>query len=462
VKEGKVSTEIDVLARFVAETRWEDIPGAVQAHAKLVFLDTLGVVLAGSVQPEVQAIRQTLCANGGTGATVYAPGWPGSDPRQAALLNGIAGRSIELCEGHRYVSCQAAIQILPTVLALGEQFNRPGHDLLSALILGYDTAVRIGAGATMRALGHQNGQHPMLGAVAAGARLRGCNAEQTSRALRLGATLLLTPSYTNAVAGATILNVAGGMSGFVGALAPELAMAGFAAQEGAVEEAFSQLVGDGYNARGLTDELGQRWEIQRNYFRVRACCNPIYASLDALEAALAELQPEADAIDRIDVETYSFAANMNNQEPPNTFAARYSLPHAAAATVLRGDAGYGSFTDAVLHDPRVVALRRRVHVREDPQLSADVPRIKPARVTLKLKDGRQCTHTCESARGDFQRPYSEADIRRKFHDLAGLVLTAEGGQAVEAAVQRAEHWPSVQALLEVFPLRLASPPSDRA
>ncbi len=445
-----MSTDIDALTRFVAETRWEEIPDGVQTHAKLVFLDTLGVILAGSAQPEVQGIRETLCANSGTGATVYAHGWPGSDARQAALLNGLAGRSIELCEGHRYVSCQGAIQILPTVLALGEQLQRSGDELLSALILGYDTAVRIGACATARALAHQNGQAPMLGAVAAGARLRGCNAEQTSRALRIGATLLLTPSYTNAVAGATVLNVAGGMSGFVGALAPELALAGFVAQEQAIEEAFSHLVGDGYDGQGMTEELGQRWEIHRNYFRVRACCNPIYSSLDALEEVLAELQPEADAIERIDVETYRFAANMQNQEPPNTFAARYSLPHAAAATVLRGDVGYGSFTEAVLHDPGVVALRRRVFVSEDPQLSEHVPQIKPARVTLRLKDGRACTKICESARGDFQRPYSEADIRRKFHELASLVVTSEGSQAVEAAVHRAENWSNVQALLDIM------------
>ncbi len=445
-----MSVGIDALAQFVAETRWADIPNTVQTHAKLVFLDTLGVILAGSAQPEVQAIRQTLCATGGSGATVYAAGWPGTDPRQAALLNGIAGRSIELCEGHRYVSCQGAIQILPTVLALGEQRQCPGDELLCALILGYDVAVRIGGGATARSLAHQNGQAPMLGAVAAGARLRGCDAAQTSRALRIGATMLLTPSYTNAVAGATVLNVAGGMSGFVGALAPELALAGFEAQEEAVEEAFGHLVGDGFDSQGMTDELGQRWEIHRNYFRVRACCNPTYSALDALEETLAELQPDPDAIDRIDVETYRFASNMKSQEPANTFAARYSLPHAAAATVLRGDAGYGSFTEAVLHDPQVVALRRRVYVREDPVLSENVPQIKPARVTLKLKDGRVCTRTVESAKGDFQHPYAEADVRRKFHQLIGLVLSADGGRVVESAVNQAEQWASVQTLIDMM------------
>jgi hypothetical protein len=39
-------------------------------------------------------------------------GWSTTDPRSAALLNGIAGRAIELCEGLRLVSGQAAMQIL--------------------------------------------------------------------------------------------------------------------------------------------------------------------------------------------------------------------------------------------------------------------------------------------------------------------------------------------------------------
>ena len=42
---------IEALAHFVAGTPWEAIPKAVRDHAKLVLLDTLGVILAGSVQP---------------------------------------------------------------------------------------------------------------------------------------------------------------------------------------------------------------------------------------------------------------------------------------------------------------------------------------------------------------------------------------------------------------------------
>ncbi len=445
-----MAEHIEQLARFVAETRWEDIPQAVQQHAKRVLLDTLGVILAGSAQPEVARLRQQLIAASGGGATVLARDWPSSDPRTTALLNGIAGRSIELCEGHRYVSCQAAIQIVPAVLAVGEAFNGSGREALTALIVGYDAAVRIGACLTSRALAHQNGQAPLLGAVAAAARLRGLNASATSRALRIGATLVLTPSYTNAVAGATVLNVAGGMSGFAGTLAPELALAGFEAQDNAIEEAFSSLVGDGFQPEHMLDEIGQRWEISRNYFRLRACCNPTYAALDALEDALAELQPAPDDIERIDVATYRFASVMQNPVPTNTFAARYSLPHAAAAIVVRGNAGYGAFTEAAIHDSTIADLRHRVQISEDPQLTSVAPRLKPARVTVTLKDGRQTTKTCDSARGDFQRPYQALELRKKFRELAGLVLTSQGITAVENAIDQGEQWSNVGELTDLL------------
>lgn len=438
--------EIEKLAQFVATTQWEDIPEAVQRHAKLVFLDTLGVILAGSERPEVQQLRERLAATAGAGATVLARGWPTHDPRTAALLNGIAGRAIELCEGLRLVTGQAALQVLPGVLAVGESAPSSGREMLTALILGYDVAARLGFAFTPRPLAHQNGQAMLLAAAAAGARLRGLNAAEVSRAMRIATTLLLTPSYTNAVAGATALNVAGGMSGFVGALAPELACAGFEAQDDAIEEALGKLVGEGFKPDHLLDELGTRWEITRNYFRLYACCNPIHPALDSLKAVLATLRPQPDDIERIDVATYRFASVMRNPNPANYFASKYSLPHAAAVMVMKGDVGHGSLDDAALRDPAVAALRHRVHVTEDPAMSAVTPRLRPARVTVTLKDGRQGTHACESHRGDFQRPFEESEIREKFHELAGLVLTPEGVTHAEQAVDRCDEWASVREL----------------
>ena len=442
--------EVDQLARFVAEIRCEDIPGAVRRHAKLVLLDTLGVILAGGERPEVRQLRERLAATAGKGATVYARSWPTHDPRTAALINGIAGRSIELCEGLRLVSGQAAMQVLPAVLAVGEERKRPGAEMLAAFILGYDVVGRLAGGFTPRPLAHQNGQVSLLAAASAGARLCGLDGAGVSRAMRIATTLLLTPSYTNAVAGATALNVAGGMSGFAGALAHDLAEAGFEAQPDAIEEALGQLVGAGFAPDGILDELGTRWEITRNYFRLYACCNPIHPALDCLAAALAELRPRPDEVERIDVSTYRFASVMRNPDPPNYFASKYSLPHAAAAMVVRGGAGFAELDDAALGDSVIAALRHRVHITEDPAMSALAPRLRPARVTLTLGDGRQATHATESHRGDFDAPFAESEIRDKFRELAATVLTREGAANVERAVDRCEEWKSVEELPELL------------
>jgi len=442
--------EVEELARFFAQTRLEDIPEAVRRHARLVLLDTLGVILAGSERPEMRALREHLAPTAGSGATVYARGWPIHDARTASLFNGIAGRSIELCEGLRFVSGQAAMQVLPGVLAVAENAHSTGREMLAAFILGYDVVGRLAGGFTPRPLAHQNGQVSLLAAAAAGARLHGLDAAGVSRAMRIATTLLLTPSYTNAVAGATTLNVAGGMSGFAAALAPELALAGFEAQPDAIEEALGQLVGGGFTPEHALDELGARWEITRNYFRLYACCNPIHPVLDCLAAALAELRPTPDQVARIDVQTYRFASVMRNPDPPNYFASKYSLPHAAAAMVVRGHAGFAALDDTALEDPVIAALRHRVHISEDPEMTAVVPRLRPARVTVTLNDGRQATHARQSHRGDFQEPFAESEIRGKFRELAATVLSPAGVAAVEHAVERCEDWTSVGELPQLL------------
>jgi 2-methylcitrate dehydratase PrpD len=225
---------------------------------------------------------------------------------------------------------------------------------------------------------------------------------------------MVTGSYTNVMAGGTALNVGGGMSGLAATLAPEMALAGFRAQDDAIEQALQSIVSDAFDPSRLLNELGTRWEIQRNFFRLRACCVPICPALDALGDALAVLRPKPDQIERIDVATFDFAAGMRNQDPPNYFGAKYSLPHAAAALVVNGHLRYESFTEAVVHDPAVAALRRRVHMTEDPQMSAALPARKPARVTLTLKDGRQTTHASDNDRRSSTR---EAVIGRRLETI---------------------------------------------
>jgi 2-methylcitrate dehydratase PrpD len=79
-------------------------------------------------------------------------------------------------------------------------------------------------------------------------------------------------------------------------------------------------------------------------------------------------------------------------------------------------------------------------------MSAVVPRMRPARVTVVLMDGRSATHECDSYRGDFNQPFAETELRDKFRELAGTVLTADGTRLVEQAVDRCEAWDTMDVL----------------
>ena len=117
--------QIEKLAQFIARTGWDDMPEAVHRRAKLVLLDTIGVTLAGAARPEVIGLNERLLLGAGRGATVLAAGLPQADIRTAALLNGIAARSVELCEGAN--GLQPSPHILPGVLAIAEQRGQGGR-----------------------------------------------------------------------------------------------------------------------------------------------------------------------------------------------------------------------------------------------------------------------------------------------------------------------------------------------
>ena len=118
--------------------------------------------------------------------------------------------------------------------------------------------------------------------------------------------------------------------------------------------------------------------------------------------------------------------------------------------VVTGGASHASLNDASLTDPVIAGLRHRVHITENEAMSARVPEDKPARVTVTLTDGRTATHAVDSHRGDFRQPFSQAEIRAKFRDLAGLVLTDTAVAAVEAAVDGLEQMASITELVTLM------------
>jgi len=178
----------------------------------------------------------------------------------------------------------------------------------------------------------------------------------------------------------------------------------------------------------------------------RACCNPIYAALDALEDILTELRPDPASSSASTWRPTAFAAkHARAGTRSNYFAAEYtrSLTPAARAGAARQRGPITRFTEEVVRDPAIGAFPPAVSVRgRNPELSAQVAPAQAGAACDRplFTDGRQVTRLRESARGDYQDPYSEGEIRAEsFAKLARRGwLSAAGVARVETLVDRLE------------------------
>jgi 2-methylcitrate dehydratase PrpD len=141
---------------------------------------------------------------------------------------------------------------------------------------------------------------------------------------------------------------------------------------------------------------------------------------------------------------------MCRQDPINYFASKYSFPHAAATLIVRGGLNFSKLDESSLKDPAISALRHKIFMTEDPNMTAVGPALKPARVTVTLTDGRKAAAECENSKRDSRRSDPEPQLREKFRELAGTVLPSEGVHQIERAVDRCEDWASADELLALL------------
>jgi 2-methylcitrate dehydratase PrpD len=139
---------------------------------------------------------------------------------------------------------------------------------------------------------------------------------------------------------------------------------------------------------------------------------------------------------------------MADRDPVGALGAKFSIPYAVAALLVLGECGVEAFREPALSDPRLRALGRRVEVVEDPALTALTPGKRPARVEIRLTDGRLLTRQVDVPSGEFDRPYPEALLREKFVGLAAPDLGAAGAATAWELCRRTGEVKSVRELTD--------------
>ena len=429
-------TYLDRLSRFVCDTHLEGLEPSTVNAAKTVVLDTIGAMLAGSQFPENAKLAQLAAKTGGQGPSTLL-GQPGSASAVfAALSNATAGVALEMDEGNRLGGGHAAIHVIPAALAMAEERGASGKEFLESVIAGYEVTSRIGTGTKVKKSVHSHGTWGTIGSAGATAKLMGFDEAQTALAINLAASMSPANTWTPCLEGATIRNLYPGRSGFQGIMAAQLVLCGFTGLEDGPSDIYNNILGESFHTEAVVRELGVAgaYRIQHNYFKLHACCLYNHPVLDGVQALLGRERFGAGDIDYIKVEAPALATIMNDPEPANMLAAKFSLPYAVATAVVHNSTDITAFYPDRLQDPDTLDLSRRVDIISDPAMDLRRYDYPAAKVAISLKDGRTLTENVTAHHGDTENPASREELVGKFNFLVQDVLGDEGSARVVETV----------------------------
>ncbi len=402
------------LARFIVDTRWDNLPGPARHEAKRALMNFFAVAIAGCRTQPVDMALQTLGEfSGGRQATIV--GRPERiDPLTAAFLNAAGANVFDYCDTHLPTVVHPTSPLAPALLALSEIRQVTGPELLLAFALGFEIECRVGGAVSP---GHYpRGWHitstcGVFGSAAGAAKLLGLDAERTVWALGSAAT---QSAGLCECLGWPAKSVSVGNAARNGLFAALLAEKGFAGPPEPIAGAqgFLAAMGEPPNWAALLDGLGKDWQVINNSIKPYAAGFVIHPLLDlALDWRRAH---PALGVERIAVRGNPLLLQRTDRADIATGReAQVSLQHCVAAALVLGKAGLAQLTDACVADPAIKALRARFECSADDR----IPTI-AAEMDIWTVDGKKHALSTQAARGSSSNPLKDAEIEGKLRDEA--------------------------------------------
>jgi 2-methylcitrate dehydratase PrpD len=422
-----------ILARFVsghASRGWNE---AVEHEAHRTFYNWLGCAIGAARHEAADAALAAVAMLAPAAQATVLGRKERIDMASAALVNGITSHTFDFDDTHLKTIIHPAGPVASAVLALAEHIGAPGRDVIDALVLGIDVACRIGN--TMYPDHYDRGWHitgstGMLGAAAGCARLLRLGEKQTAMALGVAAS---QPVGFREQFGTMTKPFHPGGAARAGLTSALLAKHGFTASPRALEapRGFVQVASDKRAWNEVTDELGERFEISFNTYKPFACGIVIHPSIDAC-VQLREQGVTPEQVKTIELRVHSLVLELTGKkEPRDGLQGKFSVYHGCAVGLIYGRGAEEEFSDAVVNDPQVVALRNKVQATVDDSIAEAA-----VDATAVLIDGRRVHVRVDHAIGSLERPLSDAQLEGKFKSLVAPVLGEAKAREITAVCWR--------------------------
>ena len=416
-----------LFGEFVADT--QEVPASARIAATRCVLDLFGCAIAGYGTPGASAARHAAKAHWGNGESQVWFSHHRLTEAGATFANAAMACQLDLDDGHRLAAGHPGAAVIPSAFAIRGLENKSASELLTAICLGYEIAVRIAAARDLQSLPTtDSGQWCGAGAVAVAGKLKGASVDTIANALAISGTTApgqWATSYTKYMGNNVKEGIPAGTAN--GLLGLSLATEGFT---GPVDIYDLQ---EGYKRERLLKDLGSSWLIEGTYYKPYSACRWAHAPVDALLQILEENSLNASALDSIEVNTFSRALTLNNSPTPASLEdAQYSIPFCLGLAASSGREGLLPMTGRSLENQMALKVASKVTLEVDPELDRMFSRSVPARVTVTAGN-RQFSKTILDPEGEPNNPMTDADLSAKLETLCNHA----GAPALAKDVERA-------------------------
>ncbi len=434
-------------AQFIHETRYEDIPPDAHRYARLCLLDWIGVTLGGSREPISDILLDLVGILGGNPhATILGKGIK-TNLIFAALVNGTLSHALDFDDTHKNSGIHPSVCLAPSAIAVGEYMKCSGRDLITAFVIGFEVASRIGeaAGTAHYDYGwHATATIGRFSATSAAAKLMGLSPDQIVNAFGISGTQV---SGLREVFGTMSKPFHAGKAAMDGILSVALAKRDFDSSHEIFEGRFGlkNVFAPKADYSRLLKDLGRIYHITDIAFKPYASALATHSTIQAIEAIKAKEKITAADVKSIQIEFGALPFSVVNiKHPRRVLEGKFSVYQCAALAFIKGQVTPGMFTYEWIHDPEIIRFREKVNVLLNPGLEKFETIIK-----VITRQGNILETFIRESKGSSTDPLTFSEMKNKFMDLALPVVSAENAEKI---VESVRHLSDIEDINEIIKL----------
>jgi 2-methylcitrate dehydratase len=434
-----MTTQVEALAKYAARASFADLSAESRRQLPIHILDSLGCCIAALGAGPVQACREQVAEFGGTGPSALIGGGQ-ANPIYAAFWHTALVRYVDFMDNFLAPTetCHTADNF-GVALTIADYVGASGRDLMLAVALGYTVQSRFVDQANFMSSGFDHTSQLAFSQNAAAGRLLGLSEQQIGHAMAMAAV----SDASFAVVRAKPLSQWKGLASAQSALGAMNTL--FLARRG-VQGPLQVIEGPLGIDHLLRMKINIDWDKQ-GYEGVVESTIKKYNSMIHTQSAvhcMVELarQNKLDPgkVVSIEAEVFQLAFDFAggglyglDKVIRTKEQADHSLPYLLAVALLDGDVMPAQFKPDRIIKPDVQALLKKVSVRPNHEYTEQYPGKMPAKITVRLQDGKVIEHDVQDYPGLASHPFTWEDAVEKFDRLvAGRIDERLSGEIKDA------------------------------